>query len=336
MVQQAAAGGAASAPGPLAVDAAQSGIRLPEMFAPSPRLASFGMRPLARLYYDNPTIDTIGTFGLVLSVLMVAGLVVSRRRLNAWLLALLWAGCAALAVGSVLHVGGRAYVPDAITVHGVRLSGLLPFTWFTRIPGLNGFREASRLTLLGIVPAALLAGSAVDWLRAHARLALVPVAALAFLEAGWAGGPGFGTMPAALPALDRPIAADHSGSIVVDVPFGIKGGVPDHSSGAAFSPEAQVLATDDGHPRAIAYLARVPAATLAGIKAEPFYAGLLAVQDGRPQSAGQLQAAIVNARGMNVGWVLVWRQSPAILRYLRATGFELSYQADGVLVYRPG
>jgi len=336
MVQQAAAGGAKSPPGPLAVDDAQSGIRLQDMFAPSPRLASFGLRGLAP-YWDHPTIDTIGTFGVVLTVLAVAGLVVSRRRRHAWLLALLWAGCAVLALGSVLRVGNHAFVPDAVLVHGVRLSGLMPFTWFARIPGLDGFREASRLTLLGIVPAALLAGSAVDWLRHHARLALVPVLALGALEAGWSGGPGFGTMPAALPALDRPIAADHSASIVVDVPFGIRGGIGGQTTGAQFSPEAQVLATEDGHPRAVAYLARVPAATLSGINAEPFYAGLLAAQGGDAAlSPARLQAAQLNARGMDVGWVLVWRQSPEVLSYLRGTGFRFSYQADGVRVYRPG
>ncbi len=337
MAQQAAAGGATSAPGPLAVDDAQSGLRLPGMFAPSPRVATFGLRKLAALYYDRPTIDTIGTFGLVLSVLAVAGLIISRRRRSAWLLALLWAGCAVLALGSVLRVGNHVFVPAAVNVSGVRLSAVLPFTWFTRIPGLSGFREASRLTLLGIVPAALLAGSAVNWLRYHARLALVPVLALGILEAGWSGGPGFGTMPAALPALDRPIAADHSASIVVNVPFGIKGGVPDKNGGAQFSPEAQVLATADGHPRAVAYLARVPAATLAGIRAEPFYAGLLSAQGGSQRfSPARLQAARLNARRMDVGWVLVWRQSSAVLSYLHGTGFRLGYRADGVLVYRPG
>jgi 4-amino-4-deoxy-L-arabinose transferase-like glycosyltransferase len=337
MAQQAAAGGATSAPGPLAVDDAQSGLRLPGMFAPSPRVATFGLRKLAALYYDRPTIDTIGTFGLVLSVLAVAGLIAYRRRRSAWLLALLWAGCAVLALGSVLHVGNHVFVPAAVNVSGVRLSAVLPFTWFTRLPGLSGFREASRLTLLGIVPAALLAGSAVNWLRYHARLALVPVLALGILEAGWSGGPGFGTMPAALPALDRPIAADHSASIVVDVPFGIKGGVPDKNGGAQFSPEAQVLATADGHPRAVAYLARVPAATLAGIRAEPFYAGLLSAQDGNQRlSPARLRAARLNARAMDVRWVLVWRRSSAVLSYLDGTGFRFGYRADGVSVYRPG
>jgi hypothetical protein len=38
---------------------------------------------------------------------------------------------------------------------------------------------------------------------------------------------------------------------------------------------------------------------------------------------------------MNIGWVLVWRQQPAVLRVLRMSGFRLAYEADGVLVYRP-
>src|SRR5262249_58372219 len=114
---------------------------------------------------------------------------------------------------------------------------------WVRIAGVAGFREAGRLTMLGVPPAALLAGAAVDWLRRRAALLLIPVLVLAALEAGWAGNLAVGTMPTALPALDRPIAADHSGSIVVDVPFGVRGGVPLAPEGGAFDPEGPVLAT---------------------------------------------------------------------------------------------
>ena len=37
---------------------------------------------------------------------------------------------------------------------------------------------------------------------------------------------------------------------------------------------------------------------------------------------------------MNIGWVIVWSQTPVILRYLRDTGFVFAYRADGALVYR--
>ncbi|HEY3734759.1 MAG TPA: hypothetical protein VGL63_12670 [Streptosporangiaceae bacterium] len=335
MVQQAKSGGATSPPGPLAVDYAQSGLRFPGMFAPSPRVSLFGLHSLAQLYYEHETIDTIPTFGVVLTVLALAGLVLSWRRRHARLLALLWLGCAVLALGSVLHVGSRSFIPVAFVDHGVRISAVLPFTWLVKLPGVSGFREADRLTLLGIVPAALLAGSAVDWLRQHMRFMLIPVLVLGVLEAGWSGTPDIGTMPTAMPAVDRPIAADHSGSIVVDVPFGIKGGVPMRGSGASFDSEAEILGTADGHPRAVGFLARVPDSTLTGIQHKAFYAGLLNAQDNNPISQAQLNAARRNARQMGIGWIVVWQSTPLVLYYLQHTGFRFDYHADGVLVYRP-
>jgi hypothetical protein len=156
-------------------------------------------------------------------------------------------------------------------------------------------------------------------------------------------------MPTALPALDHPIAADHSQSLVVDVPFGVRGGVPLKGEGAAFDPEAQVLATADGHPRAVGFVSRLPAPTLAGIRRHAFYDGLLTAE-GQPSSSltgtgtypALPAAARLDARRMDVGWVLVWpcpdRQCSTsdIIRYLQRTGFRLDYKADGVLVYRPG
>jgi hypothetical protein len=156
-------------------------------------------------------------------------------------------------------------------------------------------------------------------------------------------------MPTALPALDHPIAADHSQSLVVDVPFGVRGGVPLNGEGAAFDPEAQVLATADGHPRAVGFVSRLPAPTLAGIRRHAFYYGLLTAE-GQPRSSltgtgtypALLAAERLDARRLDVGWVLVWpcsdRQCSTsdIIRYLQRTGFQLDYKADGVLVYRPG
>src|SRR5260370_34704038 len=116
----------------------------------------------------------------------------------------------------------------------------MPYTWFVQLPGMAGLREAGRLTMLGIVPASLLAGAAVDWLRHHLAPLLIPVLILAALETGWAGNPAVGTMRTALPAVDRPIAADHSASIVVDVPFGIRRGVPLPGEGGAVDSQAPV------------------------------------------------------------------------------------------------
>jgi hypothetical protein len=344
MVAQARAGGGAIPGGTVATDYADSGTEFPALFGVSPRAVRLGLTWLKPISYRGHVLDGVLTFGLVLSVLAVAGLVVSWRRRSAWKLALLWLASAALALGSVLKIGAHAYLPFAQTWHGVRLSGAMPFTWFVQLPGMAGFREAGRLTMVGVLPAALLAGAAVEWLRRRAALLLVPVLVLAALEAGWAGNLAVGTMPTALPALDRPIAADHSGSIVVDVPFGVRGGVPLAREGDQFDPEAQVLATADGHPRAVGYLSRLPEPTLMAVRRNPFYAGLLNAQ-GQPRGLVEsvtgyhgypalLAAARAAARRTDVGWVIVWRASPEVLRYLASAGFRFAYAADGALVYR--
>src|SRR5262249_1819017 len=149
-----------------------------------------------------------------------------------------------------------------------------------------------------------------------------------------------GVMPTALPALDAPIAADRSHSIVVDVPFGVRGGLP--VAGRQFPPESMVLATADGHPLGDGYASRIPSATLAGITPRPFYAAVLRLQaDLRPNTPAQLSAARRSARLMRVGWVLVWVHSaaiqgflPGLRRFLPASGFRFAYRADGVSVYR--
>jgi len=173
--------------------------------------------------------------------------------------------------------------------------------------------------------------------RAMAAGILLLIAVLgAALEAGWpGGGPVNQSMPASLPALDGPIAADHSGSIVVDVPFGIRGGLPKRY-GAGFEPEALALASSDGHPRAISYTSWIPVPTVRAVRRHPFYARLAAAQSGRPSDAGQASLARADAQRMDVGWVLVWRATAEVLHYLEQTGFRFTYRADGVAVYRPG
>jgi hypothetical protein len=368
---QAAANGATVGAHLLGQSYTRYGVPLAGLFAPSPRVAAYGLTGLGAIYYrDGVTYQAVGhrylpvgegtpMFGVVLTTLAVLGLVLAWRRRGARLLGLAWLGAAALALGPVLRIGGHVYTPAARMLHGTRVSAVLPYTWFVQLPGLSGFREAGRLAELGLLPAALLAGAAVDWLRlravpALAVPALVLVAAAGLLEAGWPGNlpaaaePAayrIGTMPTALPGLDRPLAASRPGSIVVDFPFGICGGLPTY--GAQFPPQAQVLATADGHPRAIGFIARVPAPTIAGIRGQAFYAGLVRIWRGLTRnSPAQVAAARLNARAMNVGWVLVWPQqhlrggkpvrfwNTGVLSYLGRTGFRLAYAADGVLVYR--
>jgi hypothetical protein len=226
----------------------------------------------------------------------------------------------------------------------------MPYTWMVRISLLSSFREADRLTELGLLAAALLAAAGVDWLRYHAWPALVVVLALGILEAGSVGAGAAprttATIPIALPALDRPIAADPSASIVVDVPLGVRGAVPLPGEGAAFDPEAEVQATADGHPRAVAYISRLPQSVLTRVKQHPFYGDLFDAQQDPGVVRTRLQAirsdpawidaARLDARRIDIGWAIVWTPSPVVLDYLRAVGLRPDYRADGALVYRLG
>jgi hypothetical protein len=370
-----ARGGLAIDPHLLAVSYKQYGIGLPGMFTPTPRVADFGLGGLAGPFLHGRDNEGLPMFGAVLTVLALFGLAVSWRRRNAWLLAALWAGCAMLALGTSLWIGKHQYLPLGLTWQHVRVSGLMPYTWFIRIPGLSSFREADRLAILGLVPAALLAGAAVNWLRYHAKPLLVVVLALGILEAGYSGSAKVGRMPTSYPGVDRKIAADHSDSIVVDIPFGMRGGIPVY--GSPFFAKALVMATADGHRRAIAYTSRAPKYAINAIKAHPFYYYLNLMQHQRPVvcpwalpapgtlrpghqeqatgcpqpvlvaplsklklSAAQLAAARRDASRMNIGWAVVWKRNISIsgfvLAYLKATGFTWDYRDGNVLVYRYG
>jgi hypothetical protein len=353
MIHQTRAGGTTSMPTWLGYTTWVANVS--DLFAPSPRLANDpGLAGLGRLFYWQTSLENLNTFGVMLSALAVLGLIVSWRRRSAWLLALLWLGAAVLALGPVLKVGRHTYVPLAQYWQGVRVSLLMPYTWFIRVPGLSIFREADRMTLLGLAGAALLAGAAVDWLVRGVRgdgqslraggprgvgprgiTLLAVVAVLGALEAGWSGSPGgVPSMPTALAALDRPIAADHSNSIVVDVPFGCYV-VPQWGE----NPDAQaiLLATEDGHPRAFCYSSWVPTKTLAALQRHPFYFQLNKAQHGYARTPAQITAARADLRTLNVGWLLVWQPdpSPALSQYLSGTGFRFAYRADGVSVYKP-
>jgi hypothetical protein len=347
MAQQARAGDASVSQGALAADYQNSGAPLQQIFSPSPRVAFFGLKSVAGLYNHSHPGLTFTAYGWVLTVLALFGLAVCWRRRSARLLALFWLGSTITALGTGIVIGNQRHVPLAEAWHGIRVSVIMPYTWLVRIPLLSSFREANRFTELGLVPAALLAAAAVNWLRHHARPALTAVLALAVVEAGSVGAGRIPpvTMPTAMPALDRPIAADHSGSIVVDVPFGVRSAVPLPDEGAGFNPEAEMQAVADGHPRTIAYISRLPESVLAAVKRHPFYADLLTAQQdpgtlsaellaARTGDSAWLSAARLDARRIDIGWAIVWSPTPVILSYLQAVGLRFDYRADGALVYR--
>jgi hypothetical protein len=350
MAQQASSGGTDIDPHLLAVTSKKYGVGLGDLFAPAQRVGYYGLHHLAAASASaanhGPTAEGMPMFGLVLTVLALFGLAVSWRRRSAWQLAALWLGCAWLSLGATLYIVKIQHAPFQQIWNDVLVSPVMPYTWLMRLPVLSAFREADRFAILGLVGAALLAGAAVDWLRFHARPVIIAVAALAVLEMGYSTGPPQnGIMPTALPALDGPIAADHSGSIVLDVPFGLRGGIPEYGKQIAKPP--LVIATADGHPRAVSYTSWVPATTRDAIAGHPFYAQLVRAESGIPlapqrNKAGNqitpadLAAARADLRGLGIGWALVWTRHPRpqVDIYLRAAGFRFAYRVDGAIAFR--
>ncbi len=362
-------GGLSIPPPLLAVSYKQYGIGLPGMFTPTPRVTTFGLDPLASPFLHGRDNEGMPMFGTTLTVLALLGLVASWRRRSAWQLAALWIGCAALALGTSLWIGKHQYLPLSSVWNGVRVSNLMPYTWFVRLPGLSSFREADRLAILGLLPAALLAGAAVEWCRYHAKPLLAVVAVGVILESGYAGYSGdvrkVSTIPVSYPGVDRGILNDHSNSIVLDLPFGLRGGIP--VDGVPFFPQALVMATEDGHPRSIAYTSRVPKPTIDAINSHHFYAALIDAEHevaqkcpwrpaGLPQALNscdhpygvvppgpqvavnnvseyltpaRLAAARADAARMNIRWAVVWKRNGSIskflLTFLHNTGFKFAY-----------
>ena len=218
------------------------------------------------------------------------------------------------------------------------VSELMPYSWLIRLPLLSAMREADRFLLVGLVGAALLAGLAIEWLSqiclrswavtgkpgVPARQAFragrigpgrwVPVVPLAIiaaagiLEMGWAA-PGIASMPTTLPRIGQALLADHSDSIVSDVPFGIRGGSP--ILGAPIYPWELLTATQDGRPRSISYTAWIPIPTVRQIESHFFYLSLMHAQrlDGASQrtlSAADIQRARADFRALRIGVVAVW------------------------------
>jgi len=332
MAVQVHQGGAAVDPHTIARWDVSFGTPVTALFAPSPRLSYFGLNAVASLYHYAHPREGAPTFGVMLTVLAVLGLVVGWRQRGFRPLGLAWLAAAVLALGPVLMIGSRTFTPVPVLWHGVRLSALMPYTWFVHIPGLNAFREADRLTLLGLLPAALLAGNGVQWLVRRYRPLAVAALALAVLEVGSSGYAPIRSVPTAIPRLDAPIAADRSGSIVVDIPFGLRGGVAFY--GREVSPQALVMATADGHPRAASVTSWVPPSSVAAIRAHPFYGCLVTVEWGKACSPAQLRAARQDAHRLRVGWAVAWKQMPLVGPYLHYIGFTFSYQKHNVRVYR--
>ena len=244
-----------------------------------------------------------------------------------------------LAATKVVYKGG----PAGGVWRPVVVSDLMPYSWLVRIPGLSGMREADRFALVGLIGAAMLAGLTVQFLsKRRITWPLIGViVVLGALEAGWSGAPStspgypsnfgyHGTMQSVLPNLDRPILRDHSRSIVVDVPFGLRGGVG--VTGQPIAPSALLIATHDEHQRAIAYTSWVSKLANKGIAKHAFYRYLYVAEKAGHLYPTRIAAARADLKKLHVGWAIEWRnvwtdhhqwgRYNRVTKYLENVGFR--------------
>jgi len=277
--------------------------------------------------------------GLLCLLLAIVGVAVAWRRSRTWWL-LAWIAISwVLAIGPVLRFAGHTFSPVPIDMYGFSLSTLLPFTWFMDLPVLGSLRVPQRFALLGLLPAVLLAATGAEWMFGRLRplfrgLLLAATVGLVLIE-------GAVLLPANLAAtndaITAPIRADHSNSVVVDVPLSWQSGVSVIGPLYGAAP-AMLRATQHEHPIAAGYISRVNQGRIAQLAAQPLYSQLLRVQ-GQAHlgsvSAREVQQARSNARHLGVRWAVVWPEAgAAAIPYLLRVGFRRVVSSDGSTLMR--
>lgn len=147
-----------------------------------PDLAQLVMpSPYSRLFPTD--VDALGARGIKVDVenaiglawtglaLAALGLLAAGRR--SWPWALLLGLCILLALGSNLRVMGRAQFTE------FNLPIVLPYAFFTALPGMDFMRTSGRFMFLGFTAGAVLAGYGLAWLTTRLPHLATPLVALA-------------------------------------------------------------------------------------------------------------------------------------------------------------
>jgi hypothetical protein len=313
------------------------GQSVQSLFTPSP---SFRLiEPVRELGNDHRSGEGFPTYGWGLLALGLTGLVAAwRRPLIRWL-GLLWLVATVVALGPTLKVGESTFVPAAIERHGYELSALMPYTWYVQLPGFADQRVAARFIMLGLLPAALLAGFGIRALWARARWGQSLLALALVVCALDLGSPVSFLGEIEQPELYEPIRRDRSDSIVVDVPLSWVTGT--RFVGTPTNVQSMLRATEHGHPIAYGVVGRADVDMLASLARNRFYTDLMVQQGGADFSATgpppppDPRVGAANARELGVGWAVVQPTAArAVSEYLVAAGFQLVVDRDGVRVFR--
>lgn len=357
-MRAAGTGGYAANPTLLAMNYRVFGTDVLAMIRPGPHIHLPAAMTGALDSVFAAALDVPATAGMAVFVLGAIGLVACwQRPLTRWAGAV-WLLAFVLALGPRIAIGEHpidpnlyqtiGFTPFPMMVRGQPLSALLPFSWLVQIPGLADFRVAQRFAMLATLPAALLAGSGLAWLLATrtigSRAIAVVLGVFAILEMA-APPMDDALVPVSRKAVYRPIRADHSQSVVVDVPFGWVASLRNVGV-KGYRTEPVLRATEHGHPIASGFTNRLSDWRFGELAEHPFYAGLIRLQyddptglqpwptDHPPRDPG-IEAARADRQAIGIRWAVVHPDaSRRVIPYLKATGFRWSHAADGIVVFR--
>ena len=276
--------------------------------------------------------DGTAYLGVTIVVLALVGLIAfRRRRLAWWAFALVVAG-GLIALGPVLHVLGRRYVPFAVSAPDGdgAMSLLMPYTWLQTLPFIGGLRSPVRFLTLTGVGLAVLAGfgfrAVADGVgRVQQVLLLVGVTILIGFECL------AGFMPLVsreVPAVYDVIAQAEGDGVVVDVPLGFRSGLGNVGMQAG---PPMVWATYHGRPIATGFGARTAPWRLQALGEMPLYRDILALQSGGAQF--DVLEGRESALGLGARWVVVNGDYPSVVAYLAEVGYLEIGRDRGVVLF---
>ncbi|HEX2028771.1 MAG TPA: hypothetical protein VHF25_12325 [Nitriliruptorales bacterium] len=311
--------------------ARQYSADLLSFLVPSQRHARAGWRTVEVIErLDGLPGDGTAYLGGATLVLAAAGLIRWRTRPLVRWSGLLAAGGMLLALGPLLHVNGRAFVPFEVAAPAGdgTMSSLMPFSWLSHVPSLTGLRSPIRFLTLTALGLGLLAGFGYRSLqegrgRIGRASTLALVTALVVLDSVTR----FGSLQArAVPAVYDVVANGGPGA-VVNVPLGFRSGLGGHGDQQG---SAMIWATHHAHPIAVGFGSRTPVWRLDRLASIPLYRDILALQED-PDVAVAPTEGRGSARDVGARWVVVDGDHPAVVRYVNQVGYR-EVARDGATV----
>jgi hypothetical protein len=271
-----------------------AGLDLFALFVPNPLHPWFG-----RFFADGARqmpggfVENIGSIPWVLIGVLVAAVGFARTRLPAYWLAFT-AFFGVLALGPFVHIGGQmTYVPT-------------PWALLRYVPVLGAARMPSRMVALVMLGVAVLLAFALRdlrrWVRRPGVVTTIVTGALLFEML-----PAPRTLhSAAVPSVNRIIAADPRAVRVMNLPFGMRDGLSSHGNTTAAS---QFNQTVHEKPLIGGYISRLPRRDVAEYRRISVTRALLELSEGRTLPEWQRQEVIGRTHEvmprLNIGYVVV-------------------------------